>query len=389
MKKLLPITAYLTEFAVIAGLGVVFGYLADLQDRYDLSDTSIGIIAGSGFASALLIQVAVAPFIDRGFAGVAVVIAIAAAVLGSFGFVFAEQTWTLAASRALSGIGIGLFSIVARKALIGVDITGGAKKVGMLFSFGVAGFISGPAIGSALGTVTFELPFIVLGVTQLILGVPAVLLISRAPIAAAHVDYSQLGNLLRQPGIQAAIGGQVALWGFIGLFDATVDRYLTDIGLSGLQIAAGLLAVGVPLIALPPSAGALAERVGARRVFLPALIALVPAIWIYGYVTGLAIFIVIGVVEGVIEAYATMGTQVLVLEATGAERVAIGTAAIEAVGFGAGLVTALIGPVAYGALGQHWLFGLWAAGTAVPVLFALQRLQRAKSLTQMPPASAG
>ena len=363
-----------------AGLGVVFGYLADLQERYDLSDLSLGIIAGSGFAAALLTQLALSPFVDRGFAGGVTAIAIAAAALGCFGFVFAEQTWTLAFSRGLSGVGLGLYSIVARKALIGMDVAGGARKVGFLLSSGVAGFISGPAIASSLGTITFEMPFIVLGVVLVVSGSLATVLFGRTPIASARVDYSQIGALLRRPRIQAAIGGSVALWGFIGLFDSTVDRYLTDLGLSDLEIAVGLLVIGIPLIVLSPSAGTLGERISGSKMFVPAYIAMVPAIWIYGFVNGLAIFIVIGIIESVIESYAAMSTQVLVLEATGAERVAIGTAVIEAAGFSAALLTALIGPVGYGALGQHKLFLLWAIGTAVPVAFSLQRLSKARQV---------
>ncbi len=376
--KLFSVTAYFTQFAVAAGLGVVFGYLADLQERYDLSDMSLGIIAASGFAAALFTQLAISPFVDRGFAGAIAAIAIASSAFGCFGFVFAEQTWTLAASRGLSGVGFGLYSIVARKALIGVDVTGGARKVGFLVSFGVAGFISGPAIASSLGTITFEMPFIVLGVVLVASGSLIATLIGRTPIATTHVDHSQIGELLRRPRVQAAIGGNVALWGFIGLFDSTVDRYLTDLGLSDLEIAVGLIAVGIPLVTLSPSAGALGERIGARKVFAPAYIALVPAIWIYGFVNGLAVFIVIGIIEAVIESYAAMSAQVLVLEATGAERVATGAAVLESVGFSAALVTALIGPVGYGALGQHKLFLFWAIGTAVPVAFALQRLRKVK-----------
>ncbi len=375
---LLFATAYFTQFIVAASLGVVFGYLADLQDRYDLSDASLGIIAATAFAAALLTQLFLAPFIDRGVAGGVATLALTATVLGSFGFVFAEQTWTLAASRGLTGVGFGLFSIVARKAIIGVDITGGAKKVGLLLSFGVAGFLSGPAIGASLGLVSFEMPFIVMGAVLLAVTPLMAVQIGRAPLAIAKVDYSHFAELLRRPKIQAALGGQIALWGFVGLFDSTVDRYLTDLGLSSLQIAVGLLVIGIPLILLPPKIGALGERVGGVAMFVPAYLALVPAIWIYGFVTGLAIFIVIGVVESIVESYAAMSSQVLVLEATGAERVAVGTALLEAVGLLAALFAALVGPIGYSSLGQYRLFGLWALCSAVPVLLSVLRLRFAK-----------
>lgn len=375
---LLYASSYFVQFAVTASLGVVFGYLADLQERYDLSNAELGVIAASGFAAALFTQLLLAPFVDRGHAAAVAWLGVSASALGSLGFVFAEQAWTLSASRGLSGIGFGLFSIVARKALIGTDMKGGAVKVGRLFSCGVAGFISGPAIGASFGTISFEAPFVLIGSVVVLTGPVAATLIGRATIATTHVDYSQIGDLLRRPRVQAALGGEIALWGFVGLFDSTVDRYLTDVGMSSLQIALGLLVIGVPLLILPPIAGALAERIGASVVFRPSYLALLPAVWVYGYVGGLATFLVIGVLEGVIESYAAMSAQVLVLEATGVERVATGTALLEAVGLLFALIGALLGPVAYGALGQQRLFLLWALAMAVPVAVAWMRLHCAK-----------
>ena len=355
----LYVTIYATQFFVTASLGVVFAYLADLQDRYGLSHLELGIVAAAGFVAGLASQLLLSPLVDRGHHRVVAWISVLSAVAGSFGFVFATATWSLTASRALAGVSFGLFGLVARKALIGRDITGSGTKVGGLLSCAVAGFISGPAIGAALSGVSFEAPFLLTGALMAVLGPFAAVLIARSPVAAVPVDYSDLGDLLRRPRVQAAICVHVGVWGLIGVFDATVDRYLTDVGLSSNQLAIGLLIIGVPLMLLPPYTGALAERLGGGRVAVPALLLFAPSVVLYGWIGGLLSFIVIGVLEAVGESYSVMGAQVLVLEAAGAERAAMGGGVLEAIGLAVAGAAALAGPPLYGQIGSRWLFGGW------------------------------
>ncbi len=371
-------TVYSAQFVVTASLGVVFAYLADLQDRYGLSNLELGLVAAAGFVAGLASQLVLSPLVDRGRHRLVAWVSVLAAMGGSFGFVAASSTWSLTASRALAGVGFGLYSLVARKALIGRDISGSGAKVGGLLSCGVAGFISGPAIGAGLSGVSFEAPFLLTGILMVLLGPVAAVLISRSPIAAAPVDYSDLGSLLRRPRVQAAICVHVGVWGLVGIFDATVDRYLTDVGLSSNQLAVGLLIIGVPLIVLPPYTGALAERLGGGRVAVPSLLLFVPAVVLYGWIGGLASFIVIGVAEAVTESYSVMGAQVLVLEATGAEHAAMGGSVLEAIGLAVAGTAAFAGPPLYGYLGSRWLFGGWGLTCLVLAGLATLRLKAVK-----------
>lgn len=377
-SPVLYVTIYTTQFFVTASLGVVFAYLADLQDRYGLSHLELGIIAAAGFVAGLMSQLLLSPLVDRGHHRAVAWISVLSAVAGSFGFVVATSTWSLTASRGLAGIGFGLFGLVARKALIGRDISGSGSKVGGLLSCAVAGFITGPAIGAALSGIAFEAPFLLTGAVMLALGPVAAVLISRSPIAAVPVDYSDLGNLLRRPRVQAAICVHVGVWGLVGIFDATVDRYLTDVGLSSGELAIGLLIIGIPLMALPPYTGALAERLGAGRVAVPALVLFAPAVVLYGWIGGLLSFIAIGVAEAVTESYGVMGAQVLVLEATGAEQAAMGTGVLEAIGLAVAGAAALGGPPLYGAIGSRWLFGGWGLVCLVLAGAAALRLKAVK-----------
>lgn len=366
---------YALNFLNATSIGLVFVFLADVQDRYGLADWQIGFIASMGFLAALVTQLLLAPLLDRGYIGGLAWLAVIIGAIGTAGFAFVEPFWLLGVSRGMSGVGLGLFGVVARKALIGLDIAGGGAKVGAMLSTGVAGFLLGPGLGAALGAISFETPFVVVAVLIAIVGIPAARYASNAPIATARVDYSDVGLLLRKPRVQIAILAQLMVFGFIGIFDSIIDRYLTDLGASTTAIAIALFVTGAPLLIIPTKAGALAERVGGARVLFPALLLSLPCILLFGIVPGAVAFAAVGIFQGTAESFASMGGQVLVLEAAGAERAAIGSAILEVVGMGMAATTAVLAPIIYGASGSRVLFGIYAGFALVMIVLAGFRIR--------------
>lgn len=364
---------YGLNFLQATGVGLVFVFLADVQDRYGLADWQLGLIASMGFASTLATQLVLAPLIDRGHIQPLAWASVVAGVAGAFGFALGTNVVVLATARGLSGVGLGLGLVVARKALIGLDVEGGGAKVGTLLSSGVAGFLAGPGIGAALGVISFEAPFITLAGAIVIVGIPAAWTASGAAIATSPIDYGDLGRIVRMPEIQLAMIGQFVVFGAIGVLNAVVDRFLTDLGASTADVAFALFAVGFPLVVIPRWSGALAERVGGARVLIPALVAAAPAFLALGFANGVVVFAAIGIVYSTTEAFTAMGGQVLVLEAAGAERVATGTAVTEVVGLTTAAVTAVAAPAIYGEWGPEWLFGSWAAVAGAGALVASWR----------------
>jgi MFS family permease len=366
---------YLTNFLLTSALGVVFVFLEDLQRLNGLADWEIGLVAGNGFAAALVANLVLAPLADQGRSSVLAVIALVAGVLGPIGMAYGSTTLVLAVSRGLSGIGLGLFGLLARKALLGLDATGGGAKLGILLSSAVAGFILGPVIGAAFEPLGFEAPFLFVSLTVALVGVPATRSILTAPIAATPVDYSDLGRLLARPKVQAAMIIQVIVFGFIGVFDVLVDRFLTDLGATTGVVAATILVVGGPMLVLPRFAGDLAERLGGSRVMLPALFGLVPAMLGYGLAPSLVVATAAGFLHGCSESFASISAQVLVLEVTGAERAALGSALLEAAGLTAATIAAFGAPTVYGRIGQS----VFVIVAMIGALLGLVALQRARS----------
>lgn len=366
---------YAVNFLMAASIGLVFVFLADLQDRYGLETWELGVVASMGFLAALVAQLLLAPLADRGHIGSLSMIALISSVIGTLGFVFASQTSTLALTRGLVGVGLGLYGVAARKAIIGTDTEGAGAKLGTLLSTGVAGFLVGPPIGAILGRVSFETPFWAIGVTLAVAGLPAVRAIARTEVATAPVDYSDLRALMRRPRVQAAVLSQVALFGFIGVFDSTVDRYLTDLGATTDATAIALLVIGFPLLVLPTPAGSLAQRVGGRRVLLPAFLAIIPAIALFGVLDSVVLVSAAGLVETIGESFAFLAIEMILLEVTGAARAAVGHALLEAAGLLGATVTAALGPFVYGLGGSEWLFVGFAFVSALLMASAWARLR--------------
>lgn len=363
---------YATQFLLTSALGVVFVFLEDVQTEFGLADWEIGVIAGMGFGASFLAQIVLSPFADRGLVVPLAIVAIVAGIIGPVGFAFGTNVWILAISRGLAGIGLGLFSLLARKALIGTDATGGGAKLGILLSVAVAGFIAGPLIGALLEPVSFEAPFIAVSAALLIVGVPATGAILRSEIAAASVDYGDLGRLLARPKVQAAMVVQVIVFGYIGVFDATLDRFLTDLGASTNMVAVVIVFVGAPMLILPRLAGNLAERKGGANVMIPALLLLLPAMFGYAVAGAIVVAIIVGMVHGAGESFSTISSQVLVLEVTGAERAAVGSALLDAAGLSTAAVAAFVAPLGYGAYGQTMFLYTGLIGVALGVIATLR-----------------
>lgn len=366
---------YALNFLMASSIGLVFVFLADIQDLYGLADWQLGFVASMGFVAALVTQLALAPLLDRGHVKELAWTAVAVGALGTVGFAFAKSFWLLGLARGMSGVGLGLFGVVARKALIGLDIAGGGAKVGAMLSTGVAGFLTGPGLGASLGSISFEAPFVILGALIVMVGIPAAHIAANAEIATAAVDYSDIGWLLKKPRVQVAILAQMMVFGFIGVFDSIVDRYLTDLGSSPTAIAITVTITGAPLLILPMRAGALAERVGGARVLLPALLLSVPCVALFGLAGGAVMFAAVGVFQGVSESFSSTGAQVLVLEASGASRSAIGSAVLEVIGLAMAATTSVLAPIIYGASGAKVLFGIYSAFSAALVALAALRIR--------------
>ena len=108
---------------------------------------------------------------------------------------------------------------------------------------------------------------------------------------------------------------------------------------------------------------------------LPALFGLVPAMLGYGLAGTVVVATVFGFLHGCSESFASISSQVLVLEVTGAERAAVGSALLEAAGLSAATIGAGLAPTVYGANGQSVFVGAATIGASLGLL-ALARVRQ-------------
>jgi len=339
---------------------VVFSLLSNLQDRYGFGDAGLGLIAGSGFLVGLVGQVLLAPFADRGHAKRLMLAGLATAVLGSIVFASANSLLMLVVARAIVGLSNSLFSPAARAIVISIDERQIARRLGTFSGMELAGFVTGPVVGGLLvGPLGVRLPFLVAGSCALL----GLLLLSRRALPMPPEDDQQrlAFDLLRIPRIRAGVLMAVALFLPVGVYDATFDRYLTDMGGSDAVIGLAFLAYGLPFAILATTGGRLAERFGPLRASFVGTLAVVPLTVTYGFVGVPELIVGLSVVEGSIHALAIPASQAVVASGApeGRAAAAQGLSGAATLAVAASLAFAAGG--VYGWLGPEWMFSIVGA----------------------------
>lgn len=346
---------------------VVFSLLSNLQDRYGFSDGGLGLIAGSGFLVGLIGQILLAPLADRGHSKALLLAGLAMAVLGSIAFALAGSLLTLVLARCVVGLSNSLFMPASRAIAVSISPDNVAQRLGTMSGVELAGFVTGPVIGGLLvGPFGVKVPFLVAGAFAL---AAALMLAPRAlPQPPIGTEQRLAFDLLRLPRIRAGVLMSMALFLPVGFYDATLDRYLTDMGASDVLIGLSFLAYGIPFAILATAGGRLADRKGALRVALISTLAVAPLTGLYGFITVPLVIVGFSVVEGSVQALGVPASQSMVASGAPIGRAA---AAQGLAGSGNLLIAAITAYVAgdmYERWGSEWMFTI--AGTGV-VTFAL------------------
>jgi MFS family permease len=350
------------------GYGAIFALLADLQDQYGLPTYGLGLIAGSSFLAALGAQVGLARYADRGHTRLLLRVGLATCAAGMVWFGVATQLWQFVGARVLLGLGSGMFVPAARRVVVVRSGARAGEALGRLASVEVGGFIAGPPIAAAIAAgLGLHAPFLILA-GALALTSPVVARIEEPPVVE-HPERRVVRVLLARRGVRSGLALAAALYLSIGVFDAIWARYMTDLGADTALIAVTLTLFALPLVALSPFGGRLADRRGPLRVAVFALLTTVPLVMAYGFVDSLVVVCAVAVLHSVCDALSTPASQ-----ATVARGAPVG---LEAAGQGLyGAVAAAAAAVAaFGAAPLYQVGGaetMWvAAGAGVAALAGL------------------
>lgn len=376
----------LASAAIGIANSVVFALLGNLQDEYGFGDAGLGLIAGSGFLVGLIGQILLSPLADRGHSKRLLLGGLTLAVAGSILFALSSSLIMLVFARCVVGLSNSLFAPAARAIVISISDVDVARRLGTLSGVELAGFVTGPVIGGILvGPFGLKVPFLVAGAFA---AAAAIMLAPRALPEPPIGEHHRLAfDLLSIPRIRSGVAMSVALFLPIGFYDATLDRYLTDLGAGDVLIGFSFLVYGIPFALLATAGGHLADRRGPLRVAVLGAVLVAPLTAIYGQVRSAELIVALSALEGAIQALGIPGTQALV--AAGAPRGRAGAA--QGLAGAANLLVGAIAAYAAGPIYQHlgasWMFLIAAIG--VLAFTALAVSQRDRSPAPALAAEAG
>jgi MFS family permease len=345
------------SFGTATANSVIFAALGDLQDTYHFADSGLGLIAGAGFLTGLLVQLFIAPFADRGHAKYLIIIGLVLAGAGSVLFATGTTLTHFIFARAVVGSSFGFVFPAVRALAANLDTDRRGERLGRVASVELSGFVCGPLFGGILiDPIGLSATFLVFGLVALITVV--VVAPREFPTLVKTGESQKLSlELLRHPRIVVAILVVMAIQLPVGVFDALWDRYLTDMGGSNLMVGISFALYSVPFMLLSSAGGKLADRGQPQRIALWSMLVVSPFVFFYGLFDILWIVVGLNIFEGIAQAVAYPATVAAVAKAAPNGRASAAQGLSGSAGLVGAMIMAFIMPSVYGHYGAVVTFG--------------------------------
>lgn len=358
---------------VMAGVSSVFALLGELESTYGLPVSGLGWIAGAAFAAALVTQLTLARYADRGHGALLLWAGTASAALGLLWFALSTELWQFVCARALLGAGIGMLIPPARRIIVVTSDGDQGERLGIFYGAYLSGFVFGPPFAALLTELTdVRVPFVVLGVLTAVsmLTLRGLEVPEATPTAAtALMRRGVLRRLLASREVIAALLVIVSFRYSVGVFEPLWAVFLGDMGASTALIGLSLTMFALPMLLVARRAGSLSDRYGPRAASVWSAAATVPLMASYGIVGVLPAVLAMSIPHGLLEAIQSPGTQAALADAAPRDDAAAAQGLGEAAGSAASGIGALTAAplFAYLGAGPAWFI----AGVAMAVLLAL------------------
>jgi len=299
------------------GYGAIFGLLADLQDDYGFPQWGLGLIAASAFPAALVGQLGLSRFADRGHTRKLLWFGLATAAGGMVWFFLGDTLWEFVVARVLVGLGSGTFIPSARRAILARDPENPGRAISRAGAADIGGFLIGIPVATQL-KVLFDspnTPFLALALLLAVVG-PIATLIEEPPVYEGHVSGAEVRKVFRLPMARAGIIIGLGFAAIIGTFDAVAARFLKDLGGTDNELTFVLIALFVPLVLAMPIAGRFVDRVGPVRAGSWALLAGSPLVIAFGVTRHLVVIGLLGATVALVYSVVYTSGQAAVAGAT-------------------------------------------------------------------------
>ena len=367
-------------FATASANSVVFASMSELQEQYKYADSALGLIAGTGFAMGLLVQLFVAPLADRGLGKKLIQFGLGLAALGSIIFALGDSLLIFIIGRGIVGASIGLTFPAVRALAAHLDETRSAERLGAVAGMEIGGFVSGPLIGSLIiGPFGLDTTFLLFGA----LAVIALFIISprKFPELASTSESQRLSfDLMRIRSVRVALILTLAVTFPTGMFDALWDRFLDDLGGNNAMTGLTFAVYGLPFILFSARAGKLIDKRSPIAVVLWLIIPISLLTISYGVVKQPWVILGIGLFEGILQATMMPAALSAIAKAAPLGRASAAQGLSGAVNVFGQMVAAFIAPTIYGAYGAFVTFFAVAIGiAAIAGMAGMMHLRNLKS----------
>ena len=372
-------------FSTAAANSVVFASMSELQEKYGYADSALGLIAGTGFAIGLLIQLFAAPLADRGHGRKLIQIGLALAGIGSVVFVFGDSLMWFIIGRGIVGASLGCTFPAVRALAANLDPDRSAERLGAVAGTEIGGFVTGPLVGSLIiDPFGLDATFLVFGAMAVFALV--VIMPRKFPelIKTPESENSSF-DLLRIPEIRVALLITLAVTFPTGMFDALWDRFLDDLGGNNAMTGLTFAVYGLPFILLSSRAGKLIDKRSPVAVALWLVIPVSLMTMSYGFFKSPWLILGLGLIEGIVQSAVAPAGMSAIAKAAPVGRASAAQGLSGSVNVFGQMLAAFIAPSIYGEFGALTTFV--SVGLGIGAIAAIAGLLHAKNLRNLAKAA--
>jgi MFS family permease len=290
-------TLYAGNLLTQIGLWFFLPLLPIFISRRGGSPALIGVVFAAGILASALIRYPAGWAADRWGTSPVLLGAMSAYAVLFLAYLLPLPLPAFVAVRALQGAAAGAYWPAAN-GLIGQLTPPGdrGRAFGLMQSTSMAGMVIGPGIGGFIA----------------LFNLSAVFVVSACVCAVATVALSRLPNVRAEATLGAPVGALrivkqlmpfIVLGAgthyMIGTYDTIWPLYMTFRGANTLAVGVSFVAFAIPAVLLSARAGALGDRIGARRLVVVTLIGTAFFAALYPFIASVPWLIALGLVEGI------------------------------------------------------------------------------------------
>lgn len=311
---------YQVVFAVTsAAIGGIIAVLGELRDELGVDNTEIGVIVSAGFLASFVAQIALAPLADRGHGRRMAIAGILLSAVALFVMAVADAVAVWVLARAALGFAGGLLLPGIRRAATVLEPEKAGENLGRLVVGEVVGFTMGPVVAAVLVEVGgVRAPFWAFAIGMLLFA-PFVMQLPEDTGRRTERTRNPL-ELLRFRRLQGAL---VLIFGYfflIGAFESVIPVMFQDRGGGALEAGIAFTIFGIPVAAVSPHAGRVADRIGGAPVAIVGMAVSAALTITYGFLPGIWWLVAVMVIIGFADGYGFTAGQVAVSRSVPEER---------------------------------------------------------------------